>query len=114
LDDRRCIHAQAPHRIDEEVHGIREQRQSDHDLEGARTQDQPHARCSENADCEREDEFHQSSLTAGGWLLRGVRLDWWPSATRISAVAPTTRMNTPRSNSKAVAAGTFPTTGRSR
>ena len=37
---------------------------------------------------------------AGAGVLRGrrwPRTDWWPSAVRISSVAPTTRANTPMS-----------------
>src|SRR3546814_2431430 len=106
------------------------ERQPDNDLEGPRPQQQPHARSGQHADPEGQDDLHQrpsacadpcaawgagatpgvgSSTGAARW----VRTDWWASAIRISTVAPTTSVKTPRSKMTALASGTLPTRGTS-
>src|SRR5690606_7940217 len=98
-----------------------DQRQADDDLEGARPQQQPHARGGQHADGGGDDKLHHdgspasaaSSASAAASSTRALRSDWWARATRISTVAPTTRMTTPRSNRTALARGTRPRSGRS-
>src|SRR5690606_6900171 len=109
--------AQAAHAEDEEVHGIGKQRQPDDELVGAWTQDQPDARSRENADGDRERQFHcwrsSSWRSTSRRATRSRRIDWWAMAMSISTVAPTTRLNTPRSKRVALAVGTLPTRGSS-
>ena len=57
--------AQAPHAEDEQIDGIRQQRQAHDVLEGARAQQQPHARAREHANGNDQNDFHQR-LTSGG------------------------------------------------
>src|SRR5690606_12720209 len=88
--------------------------QPNDDLIGARAQEKPHARAGQDADAEGKDELHQASssaLAASTARTRWLRTDWWASAMSISTVAPTTSENTPRSNSRAEAVGTFPMNG---
>src|SRR5690606_11863027 len=116
-NDRRRIDRKPAHRVDEQVHRIGDQRKADDDLKRARSQYQPYARSGENADAEGQNQFHQASPSVASrstWVsVRGVRIDWCAMAISMSAVAPTTRRNTPRSNSSALASGTSPKTGRS-
>src|SRR5690606_17190625 len=100
------------------------QRQAHDHLEGAWAQDKPDAGCREDADRTGEDQFHQlspfstaSTVGAGATFARpnlearGERTDWCASGMRISTVAPTTSMKTPRSKSRAEASGTLPIHG---
>src|SRR5690606_31826392 len=102
---------------DEQVHGIGQQGQADQHLEGAGPQHQPDAGCGQDADGEGEHDLHQNTSPPSppvASLRRGRRSDWWAMAMRIRLVAPTTRMNTPRSNSTAVASGARPSGPKSR
>src|SRR5690606_8883544 len=111
------------HAEDEDVGGVGQQRQPHQHLEGARPKQQPHARAREHADGQCVDDLHQARTSAalpfspsasgstGATTLRGLRSDWCASATRISSVAPTTSMYTPRSNSSTVERCSSPTSG---
>src|SRR5690606_32043466 len=112
--------AQAADGEDEQVDRVGDQGQPDDHLEGARPQQQPCARGGQAPDRDREHPFHQ--LSPSGSIVpsavtmvatRGRRNDWCASATSISVVAPTTRQNTPRSNSTADASGMRPSSGSS-
>src|SRR5690606_36914422 len=93
------------------VGGIRQQREANDDLERARPQQQPDACARQHAYRGGVYGFHQavassremangsSAASAAAGALRGLRKDWWASATSISTTAPTTSMYTPRSNS---------------
>src|SRR5690606_37412337 len=112
--------AQAAGGEEEQVHRVGDQGQADDHLEGARAQQQPYARCGEHADGQGKHEFHQPwpSTCSVPWapttvVLRGRRSDWCASAMSIRVVAPTTRQNTPMSNSTAVASGILPSNGSS-
>src|SRR5690606_28357315 len=106
---------------DEQVHGVRQQRQPDHDLIGAGAEDQPHAGGGQHADGHRDERFHQADPRSAsgekpGWgvlRLNGLRTDWCASAIRISTVAPITTENTPMSKKKAVTIGIVPSSGSS-
>src|SRR5690606_25148228 len=104
---------------DEQIDRVGNQGQADDHLEGARAQQQPGAGAGEHADGQGEDQFHQCLAStrklpsAATTAVRGRRSDWCASATSINVVAPTTRQNTPRSNSTAVASGSFPSNGSS-
>src|SRR3546814_16826746 len=91
----------------------------DDHLEGARPQQQPHAGRGQDPDGDRQHQLHQpapsGSIVPSAVTMvapRGRRSDWSASATSISGVAPTTRQNTPRSNSTAEATGLRPNSGR--
>src|SRR3546814_4532058 len=96
------------------------QGQPDDHLEGARPQQQSHAGRGQDPDGDRQHQFHQpapsGSIVPSAVTMvapRGRRSDWCASAISISVVAPTTRQNTPRSNSTAEASGIRPNIGRS-
>src|SRR5690242_12075609 len=100
-DDRRAPRLQPAHAENEEVHGVREERESHQNLEGARPQHEPDARARQHPDRDGEYELHQTvasprsapcSSGNGVTTRRGLRRDWCARATSISAVAPTTSM----------------------
>ena len=84
------------HAEDEQIHRIRQQRETHDHLERARPQQQPHAGARQHADREREDDLHQTSAIERGLhrqspcldgrVLRGRRSDWCASAMSISTV----------------------------
>src|SRR5690606_3637348 len=104
--------------VKEQVHRVGQQGQPQNDLESTRSQDEPYARRGEDAYAEGKHDFHQTtsplaSSSSHFCGLSGVRIDWCAMAIRMRAVAPMTRKNTPRSNSSALATGTFPMIGMS-
>lgn len=67
---RRCIGLDAADAEDEEIDGVRQQRQPDDDLIGARTQHQPDAGAGHDADADCKNEFH---YTSSAFAASGVR-----------------------------------------
>ncbi len=109
--DRRLADRKAPHREDEEVHRVGQQRQPEHHVEGAGAQRQVDARCGEQSDAKSDQEFHASIPQ------RGCACGAPPACRRAMLVSetmtePTTVRNTPRSKNIALAIGTSPITGR--
>src|SRR3546814_18313593 len=99
-------------REDEKVPRGGDQVNPDDHLEGARPQQQPHARRGQGPDGDRQHQFHQpvpSGLIVPSAVTmvapRGRRRAWCASAISIRGGAPTTRQNTPRWNSHAEATG---------
>src|SRR3954462_6017427 len=117
-DHRLLVDPQAAHAKNEQVDCVRQQGQPHDNLEGARSQQQPDARCRQYPDCEGNDFFHQNSPRApsvsAGSGLRWLRSDWCARAVRISIVAPTTTANTPMSKNMALGTWTSPMSGTRR
>src|SRR5690606_20973370 len=106
---------------DEEIDRVGKQGQPQYDLEGARAEQEPEPRRGEDADGERENDFHQTPPSgaracgsSSAFLLSGERIDWCASAIRIRTVVPTTTAKTPMSNSRALAIGISPISGIAR